>query len=121
MWGPPLAVMAVIFVLSSMTQADQDRGLLYLIVRKAGHFSEYALLAALWWRALATRLDPRRALALAYAVAVVYAASDEFHQTFVRGRDGTPRDVLIDAAGAALAAFLIHRSRIAPRRAATTS
>lgn len=116
MWGPPLAVMVVIFALSSMTQADQDRGLLYLLARKAGHFGEYALLTTLWWRALATRLDPGRALAAAYATAVLYAASDELHQTFVRGRDGTPRDVLIDAAGAALAAFLIHRSRIAPRR-----
>ena len=33
------------------------------------------------------------------AITLAYVVTDEFHQTFVEGRHGTPVDVLIDAAG----------------------
>jgi VanZ family protein len=46
----------------------------------------------------------------AFALCVAYSATDEWHQTFVHGRHGTPVDVGIDAVGAATAAFLILRS-----------
>ena len=111
LWLPPLAVMAAIFALSSMPSTDADRGLAHLLLRKAGHFAEYALLAALWWRALRTTLAGRAALAAAFAIAVGYAITDEIHQTFVDTRVGSPLDVLIDAAGAAAALALIARRR----------
>ena len=38
------------------------------------------------------------------AISLVYAVTDEFHQTFVDGRNGTPVDVLIDSIGIAIAA-----------------
>ena len=41
----------------------------------------------------------------ATAIALLYAATDEFHQTFVAGRHGTPVDVAIDAIGCGLAAL----------------
>jgi VanZ family protein len=107
-WGPPLVVMAVIFALSAMPAGDTDHPWFVILLRKIAHFSEYAVLVACWWRALRTVTDPTRALAAAYLVTVAYAASDEFHQTFVDGRTGTPRDVLIDATGAAVAAGLIY-------------
>ncbi len=110
-WLPPLALMVLIFALSSMPSDDPDRGLGHLLLRKAAHFSEYFLLAALWWRALRTRLAGRTALVTAFAISVAYAATDEFHQTFVETRVGTPVDVLIDAAGAAAAIALIARAR----------
>ena len=88
-----------------------DRGLAHFIGRKIAHFTEYALLTALWWRALRTRLIPQKALTLAVAIAVAYAVTDELHQLAVEGRHGTPVDVLIDAAGAATAATLIARRR----------
>ena len=113
-WLPPLVLMAVIFVLSSMPNDDADRGLAYLLARKAGHFTEYALLAALWWRALRTRLDARTALGVAFGIAVAYAVTDEIHQTFVETRVGSPIDVLIDTAGAAAALALIARRRRVP-------
>jgi VanZ family protein len=69
----------------------------------------YALLTFLWGRALRTTATPRQAIALAFAAAVAYAATDEFHQHFVEGRHGTPVDVGIDALGAAAAALLIRR------------
>jgi VanZ family protein len=111
LWAPPIALMALIFVLSSMPSDDTDRSILQLLVRKAFHFGEYALLAALWWRALRTRLDPRAALIGAFSLAVAYAITDEIHQTFVDTRVGTPVDVLIDLAGAATAIVLIARRR----------
>jgi len=115
LWLPPVALMGVIFALSAMPSDDTDRGLLYLLARKAGHFTEYALLTALWWRALRTRLSPRSAVGLAVAIAVAYAITDELHQRSVEGRVGAATDVLIDSAGAAAAAALILRART-PRR-----
>ncbi len=111
LWGPPIALMVLIFVLSSLPSDDPDRSFLQLLVRKAFHFSEYALLAALWWRALRTRVEPRTALMAAFALAAGYAVTDEVHQTFVDTRVGTPVDVLIDLAGAATAIALLARRR----------
>ncbi len=112
LWLPPLLLMAVIFALSAMPGDDVDRGLLYFLSRKLAHFLEYALLLGLWWRALRTRMPLRRAVALAFTISVAYAVSDELHQLTVSDRTGTPRDVLIDTAGAATAAALILRRRV---------
>src|SRR5436190_10785358 len=108
-WAPPLALMAVIFVLSAQPDLSTGLGLWDLIGRKLIHMSEYGLLCFLWWRALRTVVDERRALALAFAVSTAYAATDEFHQSFVHGRHGTPVDVLIDMVGMAVASALIAR------------
>lgn len=102
-------LMAVIFVLSGLPDDGADRGFAYFLARKVAHFAEYALLLALWWRALRTRLSDRSALVAAFAITVGYAITDEFHQTFVEGRVGTPRDVAIDSFGAATAAALLLR------------
>ena len=114
-WLPPLALMAVIFALSSMPADQEDHGTLYVVSRKLAHFAEYALLAALWWRALRTKVAHRRALALALAIAVLYAVTDELHQTLVSGRAGRPLDVGIDTAGALTAVWLIARVRARKR------
>jgi VanZ family protein len=111
LWLLPLALMVAIFALSSVPNDDPDRGLAHLILRKAAHFTEYALLAGLWWRALRTRLDSRAALVAAFSIAAAYAVTDEIHQTFVDTRVGSPVDVLIDVAGAAAATALIARRR----------
>lgn len=110
-WVPPIALMALIFALSSMPADQEHHGTLYLISRKLAHFVEYALLLTLWWRALLTKVPHRRALALGFAIAVLYAVTDELHQTLVSGRTGRPLDVGIDAAGALTAILLIVRDR----------
>ena len=111
-WLPPLALMAVIFVLSDQPDLSSGLGLIDLIGRKLIHAAEYALLCFLWWRALRTATgDGRAALQLAAAIALLYAAGDEWHQSFVPGRHGTPVDVVIDGAGIAIAAALIARRR----------
>ena len=108
---PALALMALIYAFSAMPSDDPDKGVLVLLMRKATHFGEYFALTGLWWWALRTRVGGRRALLPAVAIAVGYAMTDEFHQTFVSGRTGTPRDVLIDSAGVLAAAWLIRKRR----------
>jgi VanZ family protein len=78
-------------------------------IRKAGHVSEYAVLAALFYRALVNTLCAGRAVAAAAIVLLfcaAYAASDEFHQSFVPSRTASARDVAIDVSGALLAVCL---------------
>jgi VanZ family protein len=110
-WLPPLVVMGLIFFFSAQPSLDSGLGTVDLIGRKLVHFAEYALLCALWWRALRTRLDRRRAALLAFLIASGYAVTDEVHQTFVDGRHGSPLDWAIDTAGAAAAALRLSRRR----------
>ena len=81
--------------------------LLDLLVKKAGHFSAYALLAVLWWLALRGRVTPRLALVVAFAIAAVYAGSDELHQSFSPTRHPSVVDVGIDALGAAIGLWVV--------------
>lgn len=88
-----------------------------------GHFAEFAFLTALMtWGQLFSGLRKKRvpiALTLALLGAVLYAASDEYHQGFVAGRDASLSDFAIDALGAAAAALLIWlwARGLLPRRA----
>ncbi len=108
LWLPVVVWAAVIFTLSSIPSLSSGLGSWDLVLRKLAHAAEYALLAALLLRALARPW-------LAFFVALAYAASDELHQHFVRGRAGTPRDVAIDAVGALLGllVFAFGRRRFA--------
>ncbi len=73
------------------------------IVRKCAHVTEYAILAMLLWRALrrGTSLKPETPILfiVVWLVCAVFAASDEFHQSFVSSRTATLGDVLIDICG----------------------
>jgi VanZ family protein len=103
--------MALIFFLSSQTSSG-DHSTLEIVLRKTAHVTEYAVLTLLWARALAglgAARTLRATLALAVALSLAYAATDEFHQTFVDGRHGTPVDVLIDAIGMAVAYLVLTR------------
>ncbi len=109
LWGPPLVLMALIFAFSAMP-SDSDKHIWWIfLLRKVAHFSEYALLCALWLRALRTVVGLDGALRAAVGICVLYAATDEFHQTFIGGRVGTWHDVVIDTAGALSAAWLLRR------------
>jgi VanZ family protein len=118
LWLPPLLLMGAIFFLSAQPSLDSGLGLIDLIGRKLIHFGEYALLAFLWWRALVTVTSPGRAALLALVLASGYAATDEYHQTFVEGRHGSPVDWLIDSSGAAIAALRLRSARSRDRLAA---
>ena len=80
--------------------ADIPQDIVHLIVRKGAHMAEYAVLFALYRRAL--RLSgARRPGVLALVLCAAYAATDEMHQGFVAGRGPSAMDVVIDTAGAA--------------------
>lgn len=90
-------------------QADWDAVLrLSFLVRKAAHMGIYFILTGLlffaFWR-LGTR--PPLAAAAPLTLCAALAALDEFHQTFVPGRDGKLPDVLVDLGGAVC--FLLAR------------
>src|SRR5262245_11934396 len=72
--------------------------LAHAILRKLGHFSEYAILAALWFRAFRAGRTPHVG-PTALALSVTWAAIDEAHQAFVPSRTPSALDVLIDSAG----------------------
>lgn len=125
-WLPALLWMGVIFSMSAMpgdisgaqsgtvlrvllavygfffgeAQPDpQTLALLETLVRKGAHMAEYAILAMLYLRALRAN-GCRRPMAAALLLAIVYAASDEFHQGFVDARGPSAIDVMIDGVGA---------------------
>jgi VanZ family protein len=91
-------------------------------LRKCAHLTEYALFALLVWRAWRkpVRHDQRpwrwQEAAIALSFAVLYAATDEYHQTFVPSREGCVRDVLIDSVGAVAGLSLLWFSGRLRRR-----
>jgi VanZ family protein len=103
-WLPVLVWAAVIFTLSSIPSLSTGLGSWDTILRKGAHLAEYAVLGGLLYRALG-----REALAL--AVGIAYAATDELHQYFVRGRHASPVDVAIDAVGIAVGMLVWLRLR----------
>ena len=102
----PLALMALIFFFSAQEDLSSGLGVWDTIGRKIIHMTEYGLLWFLWWRALGSG-SPVPAI----VITLLYAVSDEYHQTFVDGRHGSPVDVLIDATGVTIAVLLAMRYR----------
>ena len=87
---------------------------IHFLLRKGAHLTEYAILAVLLWRALRFRgvsvrssLWPQAGIAL--AVAIVFAATDEYHQAYVPSRGSSSIDVLIDSCGAMIGLALRWR------------
>ena len=81
----------------------------HFIIRKLAHLTEYGILGLLVARALlAGRANEIRRSAWSYVpvrailLCGTVAAADEFHQSFVPSRTGSPKDVLLDVVGAAL-------------------
>jgi VanZ family protein len=100
---PPIALMCVIFALSAQADLNSGLGAWDTVLRKTVHMLAFGLLWWLWQRALAMPLA-------AAAIALGYAASDEWHQSFVEGRVGSALDWGIDAVGIVVAAALWARS-----------
>jgi len=77
---------------------------IHFAVRKLGHLIEYAILAMLFWRALrrGTNLQMKISTlsASVWVVCAIFAATDEFHQSFVPSRTAASGDVMIDSIGA---------------------
>ncbi|WP_442601414.1 VanZ family protein [Paenibacillus sp. KN14-4R] len=83
--------------------------MLEFFIRKCGHLSEFALLAFLWIKVLRPLFKYRHTmftLLLSAFLSVAYAASDEWHQSFVVGRTGHAIDVAVDAIGVAVVVLI---------------
>src|SRR5262245_34347247 len=108
LWAPVVAYMALIFVASSISQ-PVPAGI--ELPDKPIHACEYGVLAALFVRAITggwrTAMTKWTILA-AVAFATLYGVTDEFHQSFVPGRDVEALDVVADACGATLAASALY-------------
>ena len=99
-WLPPLFWMAAIFFMSNQPKsAIVQLGMWDLLVKKGAHLTAYALLA---WLLLRAMRGWRRPYLYAFLFTLAYAVSDEFHQTFVPGRNGAAVDVVIDGLGGLL-------------------
>ncbi|MEZ4777412.1 MAG: VanZ family protein [Bacteroidia bacterium] len=123
-WLPVLVWMSIIFTLSNQTK-DESHGLsdLFLaifhflgldpvkmqawgiphLIRKAAHVTEYAILYLLVHRLVYFYSPQSASLLWALVICVAYAASDEYHQTFVEGRGAQVSDVGVDSIGMLLA------------------
>lgn len=121
-WIPVLIWAGFIFWLSSIPNLksglEQD-----LILRKIAHILEYAILTFLLYRAFRPEADQFKpgkqekrafikALMLAIIIAFLYALSDEYHQTFVFGREGKLGDVGIDSVGILLMSLVWYYKNI---------
>jgi VanZ family protein len=136
-WVPVALWMALMFVLSTDEGSSQHTGRLiepvirwvlphaaahtvagiHTAIRKLAHVTEYAVLVALWFRALhrGAARSPAASAALALVIAVTWAALDEWHQRFVPSRTPSVADVGVDAlggvVGAALQRLWVRRTR----------
>ena len=85
--------------------------LIHYFVRKAAHMTEYFLLALSLQLPLAAWFSKQLSLKLriltGFAASVLFAALDEFHQSFVPGRSGNFTDVCIDSTGALIASLCL--------------
>jgi VanZ family protein len=112
-WSLLISWMALIFTLSHQsTLPSLETSLADLLFKKGAHVAVYAGLAVLWVQALEQTWPPanrsaRWSYGLSFILTVLYAASDEWHQTFIPGRNGRLSDVFIDMGGALLGLGLL--------------
>lgn len=96
----------LIFFLSSQSRLPQPAGLSVAVTSTVGHLAAYFVLSLLLWLALRrSGAAAARATWIAVLMAVLYGASDEWHQSFVLGRDASLGDLALDLVGAGAAAF----------------
>lgn len=102
-WLPVVFWCGLIFWLSSFHKIQASPvGWQDFIIRKTAHFTEYAILFWLLFRAFrqTTKFTFRQNLLFSFILAVVYSLTDEYHQTLVSGRTGRVFDIIVDSLGA---------------------
>jgi VanZ family protein len=110
-WLPVLLWAILIFHFSSETIPVASSVLWQdFAVKKTGHILLFGALGILVYRALIINgVEKKRALIWAIILAIIYGASDEFHQMFTEGREARIRDVFIDGLGATIFSFLTYK------------
>jgi VanZ family protein len=98
-WALVILWMGVIFWFSAQpSYALPNFGAPDILIKKGAHVTEYAILGWLIQRARGAG-DARRVWWQSWLMAVIYAATDEFHQSFTPGRMPRVTDVMIDSVG----------------------
>ena len=114
---PLVVYAALIYIVSSISRLPTpDFGLTF--ADKIIHIIEYGLFCFLALRALKNPpldFSPGPACIFAIGITVLYAALDEYHQSFVPGRNADMYDLLADILGAAVALLLFHVAKRRPR------
>ena len=112
--GPAIAYASLIFYLSSLSRFPEELPSFFGF-DKIIHFIEYFVLGILlyrWFSNVEMLPGKRRVLITTLFVGIMYAFTDEWHQSFVPGRDSSLFDVLFDSIGVAAASssfsFLFH-------------
>jgi len=106
---------ALIFFFSSISDIGKDIPSQWIkIISYFFHFGEYAVLAFLIIRAFGgmPRISRKKILPLALIFAIIYAVSDEYHQSFVPGRNASVIDILVDSLGILTTMTFFHRKVI---------
>ena len=105
-WLPVFLWAVVIFALSSISQITVAEFFLWdFAAKKVAHLAEYAVLYALFLPAT------EKKWVLSFALTMIYAVSDEIHQSFVPGRTAAVYDLAFDFSGAAISAYIIWKLR----------
>ncbi len=97
-------------------EMDKVVKILSFPVRKGAHFFLYFVLGMLVFYALHLWGIKKRVILYAFFICALYAASDEWHQTFVATRSGEVKDVLLDSFASLLAIFLFSFVQIKRKR-----
>ncbi len=106
-WGPAAIWLGVLFVLSA--QPDSAVPSWWQINDTVAHLGLYAVLGgALAWGRFLCAGRPSRLVLL--ALGVLWALSDEWHQTFVPGRTASGEDLLADGVGLFLGLSIVSRA-----------
>jgi VanZ family protein len=105
-WAAVIAWMGLIFFLSAQPDLPNLTPGLPGLEEIGGHLTVYAVLAALlWWALHGTGI--RYPATWALVLAVLYGATDEYHQSFVPGRNMSLDDLIVDLIGASAALLII--------------
>jgi VanZ family protein len=110
LWLPLVIWASIIFFLSNhrLTPTSQ----IYwqdFIFKKSAHMFFYGVFAILSFRAvIGEGVKKMKSFYVAVLMAFLYGITDEFHQSFIFGREPTVRDVIIDTIGASIASFLLY-------------
>jgi len=130
-WLPVLIWAALIFFLSSRSGLKVATGTWDFLTRKPVHIFEYFVLTLLLVRAFKFEFEARKnelfspsskksvnlmqknnnfyVLSFSFLASLLYAVSDEIHQSFVPLREGKISDILFDSVGSLVGIFLVWK------------
>lgn len=110
-WAPPVVWAILIYQVSSNSVPVASKiDWIDFLIKKTAHIAEYFVLSTLTYRGLInSRVNKKEAGIVTIILTVIYAMSDEFHQSFSPTRTPRIRDVGFDTIGASLAIWTIWK------------